>query len=253
MATETERKGDVCMGFSAVFRPGMEDLGAGMLVKNRSLLRFCEDTAGFHTDTENVGLRGMGERGLAWVLLAWDLAVYRRPAYGKDLTVTTRVRQTNRVHSWRDFTITGPGGDLLAEATSRWIVVQTKDHAVVPMPEDILRLFPEESGGGLAGWRARRLDDLPEPEAQATTGILRSRTDMLGHLHNLEYLSMAEDMLPAEAGDPGLIDVVTLRFRNEVRAGDTVRCLFSSFEGGGRVDILGPKGISASVCFGREI
>ncbi len=68
------------MSFTAVFRPGMEDLGAGMLVKNRSLLRFCEDTAGFHTDTEGVGLRGMEERGLAWAPLGWDVAVYARPA-----------------------------------------------------------------------------------------------------------------------------------------------------------------------------
>ncbi len=241
------------MGFSAIFRPGMEDLGTGMLVKNRSLLRFCEDTAGFHTDTENVGLRGMEAQGLAWVLLAWDLAVYKRPSYGQELTVTTRVRQTNRVHSWRDFYVFDPGRTLLAEATSRWIVVRREDHAVVPIPDGIVRLFPEESGGGLAGWRARRLEEQTEPEAEASIEIRRGRTDMLGHLHNLEYLTMAEDMLPAECGDPGLIDILTIRFKNEVRAGDTVRCLRFSREGGKRVDILGPKGLSATVCFGREI
>ena len=240
------------MGFSAVFRPGMEDLGKGMLVKNRSLLRLCEDTAGLHTDTENVGLRGMQDRGLAWVLLAWDLAVYERPSYGQELTVTTRVRETNRIHCWRDFYVFDPEGKLLAEATSRWIVVRREDHAVVPIPEDITRLFPEEPGGSLAGWRARRLDEAGETEAEASAEIRRSQADMLGHLHNLEYLSMAEDMIPEEE-DPGLIDALTIRFKNEVRAGDTVRCLLSSFEGGRRVDILGPKGLSAAVCLGREI
>ena len=241
------------MGFSAVFRPGMEDLGAGMLVKNRSLLRFCEDTAGFHTDTENVGLRGMEDQGIAWVLLAWDLAVYRRPAYGQELTVTTQVRKTNRAHCWRDFFVYGPEGDLMAEAASRWIVVRKEDHAVVTIPERISRLFPEEPGGSLAGWRAGRLDDPEDPASESSVRIPRSRTDTLGHLHNLEYLSMAEDMIPEEAGDPGLIDALTVRFKNEVRAGDTVRCLLSAYEGGRRVDILGPKGLSATVCLGREI
>lgn len=241
------------MSFSAAFRPGMEDLGAGMLVKNRSLLRFCEDTAGYHTDTEGIGLKGMEDRGLAWVLLGWALAVYERPAYGAEITVETKVRQTNRVHCWRDFSLYGGDGKLLAEAASRWIVVRTEDHAVVPIPESVARVFPEEPGGGLAGWRARRLDDPEPPEAELSAEIRRSRTDMLGHLHNLEYLSLAEDMLPETAGDPGLIEALTIRFKNEVRAGDSVRCLLSSCAGAPRVDIMGPEGLSATVCFGREI
>ena len=241
------------MSFTAAFRPGMEDLGAGMLVKNRSLLRFCEDTAGFHTDTESVGLRGMEERGLAWVLLGWDLAVYERPAYGAELTVETRVRETNRVNTWRDFFIRGAGGRLLAEAASRWIVVRNSDHAVVPVPEDIARLFPPEPGGSLAGWRARRLEEPGPAEGEMLSEIRRGRTDTLGHLHNLEYLTLAEDLLPEEAGDPALIGILTVRFKSEVRAGDTVRCLLSSFRGSRRVDVMGPKGLSATVCFGKEI
>ena len=66
MTAENSGKGRYGMSFTAVFRPGMEDLGAGMLVKNRSLLRFCEDTAGFHTDTEGVGT----------VLIGYDTSIF---------------------------------------------------------------------------------------------------------------------------------------------------------------------------------
>ena len=241
------------MSFTAAFRPGMEDLGAGLLVRNRSLLRFCEDTAGFHSDSAGIGLAGLDEMGWAWVLLAWNLAVTERPRYGTELMVTTWVRETNRVHSWRDFRICNSEGRLLAEAASRWIIVQKEDHAILPIPPSVSGVFPAEPGGSLAGWKARRLPELTEAEEERVFVIDRSRTDMLGHLHNLGYLDLAEDMIPGERGDPGLIDTVTLRFKNEVRAGETVHCLCAGFGDGQRVDVVGPRGLSASVCFGREI
>ena len=241
------------MAFTAVFRPGMEDLGQDLLVRNRSLLRFCEDTAGFHSDSGGIGLAGLDGMGYAWVLLAWDLAVRERPRYGTELKVTTWVRETNRVHCWRDFIIRDGDGKTLAEAASRWIVVRKEDHAIVPIPPAVSAVFPPEPAGSLTGWKARRLPELTDPEEETVRTIDRSRTDMLGHLHNLGYLDLAEDMLPGAAGDPGLIDVVTLRFKNEVRAGETVRCLRAGFEGGHRVDVFGPGGLSATVCFGIEM
>lgn len=241
------------MSFSAVFRPGMEDLRAGLLVRNRSLLRFCEDTAGFHSDSAGIGLAGLDGMGSAWVLLAWNLAVTERPRYGTELTVTTWVRETNRVHCWRDFLIRDPDGRLLAEAASRWIIVRKEDHAILPIPPSVSGVFPPEPAGSLAGWKARRLPEMTEPEEETTRMIDRSRTDMLGHLHNLGYLDLAEDMIPEALGDPGLIDAVTLRFKNEVRAGEKVSCLRTRSGDGQRVDVMGPRGLSASVCFGREL
>ena len=237
------------MPYTAVFRPGMGDLGPDLLVRNSSLLRFCEDTAGFHCDSLGAGLRELGEAGAAWVLLAWQLAVYRRPRYGTALTTATWARQVNRVHSWRDFSIRDEDGGLLAEATSRWIVVRNGDHAVTTIPPEIIARFPVEPGGGLAGWKPRHPEEPEAPLLEAESVIRTSDTDMLGHLHNLNYIRLAEDMLPPEEGGPELAERLMIQYRGEVRAGDTVRCLLSEKEGLRTVTVMGPSGISAEVSF----
>jgi len=233
------------MSYTASFRPGMEDLNPDLTVKNRCLLRLCEDTAGFHTDSVGDGLLTMGDTNYAWILLAWNLQVLQRPRYGTVLTVTTHPREIARVHAWRDFEIRDSSGALLAEATSKWIVVQADNHAVMRIPEIMHELYPEEAGSSLAGWRPQRLD-LPEhPLAWEEVIIRCSDTDMLGHLHNLCYLDLAENMLPEDC--PGAFNHVTVVYKNEVKAGDIVSCLYEKEGGSHSVTITGPSGICAQV------
>lgn len=235
------------MSYSVCFRPGMEDLNPDLTVKNRCLLRLCEDTAGFHSDAVGDGLLHMGETNYAWILLAWNLRVLKRPRYGSPLTVITHPREIARVHAWRDFEIRDDAGDLAAEATSKWIVIQADTHSVIRVPEIMHTLYPEEPGNSLSGWRPGRLSEPEQPLAAAEAVIRPTDTDMLGHLHNLCYLDLAENMLPDQV--PGAFDHVTIVYKNEVRAGQQVRCLLAQEEEGHSVTITGPAGICSQVHF----
>ena len=235
------------MGYTAYFRPGMEDLNPDRTVKNRSLLRMCEDTAGFHTDSVGDGLTVMDRTGYAWILLAWQLQVYERPCYGQKLTVSTWPRQMARVHAWRDFAIKDEQGQLLAEATSKWIVVSALDHAVMKIPAHMADLYPEEPGGGLSGWRPARPAIPERAEREEIRTIRRSRTDMLGHLHNLCYLDLAEDLLPESAGAPGRLNHVTIQYKTEIRADEDVRLMYCAENGRYAVTVAGEGGLCAQI------
>lgn len=236
------------MGFSSVFQPGMEDLNPDLSVKNRSLLRFCEDVAGFHTDSLGDGLLSMNETGQAWILMAWYLEVYQRPRYGEPLTVTTWPRQMAKVHAWRDFSICDRRGNRLAEATSKWIVVENGSHRVVRIPERMQELYPEEAGGTLAAWRPDRIE-LPETaERECVFPVRRSQADLLGHLHNLCYLDFAEDTLPEAAGVPGAKNHVSLVFKSELKAGECVTCRYRNSESQHQVHFCQGENLCARVC-----
>ena len=90
--------------------------------------------------------------------------------------------------------------------------------------------------------------------------IIRMTRSAMLEILDADYMRMAKAkgvsrtrMFLRHAMKNALIGILTVRFKSEVRAGDTVRCLLSSFRSSRRVDVMGPKGLSATVCFGKEI
>ncbi|MCQ2452623.1 MAG: thioesterase [Oscillospiraceae bacterium] len=236
------------MSYSASFQPGMEDLNPDLTVKNRSLLRYCEDTAGFHTDSLGDGLLQLNSTGQAWILMAWYMEVFKRPQYGDTLTVATWPRQMAKVHAWRDFRICDGEGSLLAEATSKWIVVEGENHRVVRIPERMRMLYPEEPGGALSQWRPERVTLPVNRGRKAEVIIPRSRTDLLGHMHNLCYLDLAEDALPEKIGQPGSFPHVSMVFKSELKAGEKAVCSCEQVDGQFRITLCHDDDLCAQVC-----
>ena len=235
------------MIFTAKFRPGLCDAGLGGEIKNISILKMLEDTAGFHSDSVQDGINEMDTKKTAWVIMAWRLHVIRRPHYGQELTVETWSRPMERAHAFRDFRLKSESGEVLAIASSKWSLISTETRRLVRLTEEFNRRYSAEDMCVFDSWRPKRF---APPETYAYTSdyrVMRRDTDIIGHMHNLNYLALAYEVLPDDVYFAGEMPDVEISYRSEIKLGDNIKLCRFSDNGAASVALTGEKGLCACV------
>ena len=235
------------MIFTANFKPGLDDAGLGGEIKNTSILRMLEDTAGFHSDSVHDGINEIDVKKTAWIIMAWRLQVIHRPQYGQELTVETWSRPMERAHAFRDFRLKYRSGEILAIASSKWSLINTETRRLVRLTDEFNKIYSVEDTSVFENWRPKRV--VP-PEIYLNSvdyRVMRRDTDIIGHMHNLNYLSLAYEVLPDDVYFSGELPNVEISYRNEIRLGDNIKICGFSDDSVFTAALNGEKGLCACV------
>ena len=76
---------------------------------------------------------------------------------------------------------------------------------------------------------------------------MRRDTDIIGHMHNLNYLALAYEVLPDDIYFAGEMPDVEISYRSEIKLGDKIRLCRFSDDSGFAVALTGEKGLCACV------
>ena len=104
-------------------RVGLKDIGISNKATNKAILGMLEDVAGFHSDIAGYGVGNMEQTHLSWILLGWKVEIIQRPKYGEKLEIVTWSRGIKRIYAYRDFEIYNDKKELIAKATSKWVLI----------------------------------------------------------------------------------------------------------------------------------
>ena len=88
----------------------------------RSLLNYLQDAAGGHAAILGFSILDLLKKGLTWILSRYHIRIFRYPALGEEIGVSTWPSGKQGLFALRDFEITDDKGGLLAAATSSWIL-----------------------------------------------------------------------------------------------------------------------------------
>ena len=84
------------------------------------------------------------------------------------------------------------------------------------------------------------MDKIKEPdhfENELVYTVLRKDIDLNGHVHNLNYLSLAYEVLPEDVYEQRPFDNFRIQYKREIKLGDVIRCRYS-FEDGEHIVTL---------------
>ena len=111
------------MKFEQTFRIGIREISLKNELTNYGLLAYLEDVATYHSDTVGYGVKDIPINKGAWILMDWELEVYRRPKFGEIIHTNTKAVSLGKTsfHCYRDFEVFDDNNKLIATATSRWI------------------------------------------------------------------------------------------------------------------------------------
>ncbi|SIQ33576.1 Acyl-ACP thioesterase [Alkalispirochaeta americana] len=161
------------------------------------------------------------EPSLFWVLHRLGVRCTRRPAWGEDVVITTWPSRMERLLALREFTLHTTGGELLAEATSSWIILTARESKPV-RPE---RYFPPEklTGAYQLEMPLGRMPTIPPEEALPLLEAARwhrvrpSDTDRNAHVNNARYAQWFLDEAPRMFSSPAGLHA--LSFTAETKVG----------------------------------
>lgn len=211
--------------FESSYTTSFSQTGIHDVLTNKSILSILENIAGSHSAYVHFSFKDLEKDHLTWVILSWKLKVIKRINADTVVRVQTWGRFSNKIFVIRDFKIFDNTGDLCAIASSKWCLVNTETSRIAKMPsnlEEIYHGFHNESVFGV--------EDLPkltephlEPIAVDTYRIRRFDLDLNKHVHNLNYLNFAYELLPDSVYDGEELNNAEILFKKELKYGDTVK------------------------------
>ena len=216
------------------YRIKLSDINRENKATNKAILSYLEDVGGKHSDLSGYGILDIPQTHLSWIIIEWKLQVIRRPNYGENIRATTWSKNAIRCYAYRDFKVYDEKGNVIIIATSKWVLVDTIKGKIVRIDDELLERYKPELN--LTAFDKQE-DDFPkmrEPEEYQyeTDYIVRkSYIDVNNHMHNLNYVDLANEALPEEVYNNGNLNNIRITYKKEIKLGETVKCKYSFVDG----------------------
>lgn len=191
------------------------------------LLTMLQEAAIAHTEALGMGRDKTLDRGLLWVVVLQRISIRRMPVYDEVIDLRTWAGKTMHVFFPRYFRITGADGQVLIEGSALWTLMDQTTRSAV---------FPDEHEVVIPGVVTGMESPLPRPPrsipltGEAVFTVPYSYLDLNGHMNNVRYLDLAEDVLPPELHTRPLREVV-VEYTNEAKLWEEITLSFGSQDG----------------------
>lgn len=217
--------------FEHEFEISFRDVGKSNLLTNKAIIGYLEDAGGMHSNIAGYGLNNIEQTNLTWVLLYWKIRVFKRPIYGEKLKIETWARNSVKFYTFRDFKVYNKLNQLVAIATSKWVLLNAKTMSIEKITPEIIDNYQPEIITVFEN--EPEVNKLPEPTCYSSVYsyiVQRKDIDINNHMHNVSYLELAYEVLPEEIYANIQFNNIEIMYKKEIKLGDTIKCFYSALE-----------------------
>lgn len=202
-------------------------------VTNKSIIALLENTAGEHSAYCKFSIMDIAEKNLTWFILSWKLHVIKRPKALQKVKIQTWGRPVEKLIALRDFKVYDEEGELIAIATSIWCLVNTKTGRITKMPENLEEIYHKFHDISVFDNKEIKKLEVPKSEIKYKDEYRIRRFDLDGnmHVHNLNYIDFAYELLPEDVYKRGELDNLEIVYKKEIKYGETIKSLLYIEEG----------------------
>lgn len=201
--------------FSTNYEIGVDNLDKNRIVTDKEIFRILENAFAKHSNSLKVGLEDIIKMGYTIVLLSWKLEINNRPKYKDKLKVNTWVKETSKMYFYRDFEII-INDDVAVKATSKWMLLDIKTFKPVMNLELIKKQNPIDKDV-FETRDIKRLKELDNYSKKLKYYIRKSDIDLNNHIHNLNYIDMALEVI-----DDKYYSNIEIEYLKEIKYNDKI-------------------------------
>lgn len=194
---------------------------------SRNFIKFMQEVAGEHSSNVGYGLYNLIDLNTAWIILNWNLKIYKRPRCKDIIVVKTWAREFNKIYAYRDFEILDENNNILAIASSVWVLKNHSTHSIVRISPEIVNaygcveksVFNEELNNKI---------DIPNNVDSCFEYIIQRRDiDTNHHVNNLYYIDFACEALPDEVFYNCDLSNIQVFYKKEIKYKEKIVCCYS--------------------------
>ena len=206
----------------------LSEIGKDNKVTNKAILSYLEDIGGIHSNIAGYGVFEIAKTHLSWILLGWRVQVIRRPKYAEKIKIKTWSKGVVKFYTYRDFEIYDQQGNLIIKASSKWVLLDTEKAKIVRIDSEVINKYEPEPDNIVFG--IDEFDKIKEPEEyqyETEYSVRRADIDVNNHMHNLNYIELANEALPEDVYRGALFNDVRITYKKEIKYGDIVKCKYA--------------------------
>ena len=184
--------------FSTNYEIGVDNLDKNRIVTDKEIFRILENAFAKHSNSLKVGLEDIIKMGYTIVLLSWKLEINNRPKYKDKIKV-------NIIND-----------DVAVKATSKWMLLDIKTFKPVMNLELIKKQNPIDKDV-FETRDIKRLKELDNYSKKLKYYIRKSDIDLNNHVHNLNYIDMALEVI-----DDKYYSNIEIEYLKEIKYNDKI-------------------------------
>ncbi len=158
-----------------------------------SLFTFLQEAAIAHTTELGMGREKTLDKGLLWIVTMQETHIARLPVYDETVTLSSWPGETMHLYFPRFFRLTDKEGNVLAESSMLWALMDRESRHIVFPEEYDIHIEAETSLPALPPPGMPRLPALTDG---GNFAVPYSYLDLNGHMNNTRYFDLAEDIMP---------------------------------------------------------
>lgn len=186
-------------------------------LKFSSLLAHMQEAAWLHAETLGWGYQELRDKGVFWILSRMTAERFSPLKWGEAYTLHTWPRRPEGVFWFRDFRISNSKGDIVAVASSSWLIVDLKTRKINNLPLAGF-LFPEDN----VGLTPLRLKGFEKPDRETIVTPFFTDTDVNKHVNNTRYADwIMNHFYPFQEPEKN-IRVLSLNYQAELNPGTKI-------------------------------
>jgi acyl-ACP thioesterase len=218
--------------FSFDFNLSVMQIGEKNKLTNKGILLLLQEAASKASTIVGYGPNDAAKTHIAWILLNWKLKIFSRPNWDSKITIKTWPRNMIKYYSARDFEIYDDKNNLIAIASSKWVLINTETGKISKIDDEIVSKYDCLNK---SVFEDGNFDKIPEPKASTRTFehiIQRREIDTNHHVNNTNYIDYAYEALPQEIYDTVDFQNVEILYKHEAKYEEKINCFYSKLETG---------------------
>ena len=186
------------------------------------LCGFLQEAAGSDAEARGFGMRHFLGQGLAWMLQRLVVEVRIWPTPPQEITVTTWPTSFGGAIAERVFVVEDEAGAVLAQAASRWALVDLRARRALRLPDPLRRTPIPSEGVDVRIGPAPAVSRDATPLEERGVEVGQADLDLLGHANNTRYVQWGLQAVPEAWRGGRELCAFDVAFRKEVVLGDTL-------------------------------
>ena len=203
-----------------IFRVRASEAGPEGRVRLGRYLDYFQEAAAEHAAILGASVLDLLARNVTWVISRYHVKIWRYPLWGETITLTTWPSGLRNLFALREFEVSAEGGELIAAATSSWMMIDLKTKRPVP-PQEHLPVFCSSLRRAVDD-DFRPLPIVRKQDREVLFSVRRHDLDWNRHANHVVYVEWATETPPREFLENYLPGEIEIDYRGEAFIAETV-------------------------------
>lgn len=209
--------------YSQEFTIGAFDSNWHGNAKLTSISNYLQEVSANHIDEIGQGLSDLSQNNYAWVLSRMRIKIIRPAKWKETIRIETFPTGIKGLYGARDFRIFDANDQVIALASSYWLVVDLETHRPL-RPYAVVNSMPIGNYPAVFEDELGKLAPLTnEAKLIEEIKIHYSDIDINRHVNNVKYFKWLIDAFPQETLTEQSISEIEINFIHELKLGESIQ------------------------------